>query len=77
MKKVIIIGSTGMIGNTILNLCLENKEVEKVTLINRKPLGIENSKIAEIIHTDFMNFESVNNQLVNHDICFYCLGVYT
>jgi nucleoside-diphosphate-sugar epimerase len=77
MKNVIIIGSTGMIGNTILKLCLENKEIGKITLINRKPIDIKNSKVTEIIHTDFMNFESVKNQFTNQDICFYCLGVYT
>lgn len=77
MKHVIIIGSSGMIGNTILKLCIENKEIEKITLINRKPLGIKNSKITEIIHADFMDYESVKNQLINQDICFYCLGVYT
>lgn len=77
MKKVMIVGSSGMIGNTILKLCLEHKEIEKITVINRKPLGIENSKVTEILHADFMNFDSVQQQFADHDICFYCLGVYT
>ena len=72
-----IVGSSGMIGNTILKLCLEHKEIEKITVINRKPLSIKNSKVTEILHTDFMNFDSVQQQFADHDICFYCLGVYT
>jgi nucleoside-diphosphate-sugar epimerase len=77
MKNVIIIGASGMIGNHILKLCLTHKEINKITLINRKPLGINNTKVIEVIHTDFMNVESVKQHFDNQDICFYCLGVYT
>jgi nucleoside-diphosphate-sugar epimerase len=77
MTNVLIIGSSGMIGDTILKLCIENKEIEKITLINRKPLGITDSKVTEIIHTDFMDFVPIKNQFADQAICFYCLGVYT
>ena len=77
MKNILIAGSSGMIGNLILNLCLTNRDVEKITLVNRKPLGIKHPKITEVIHSDFINYESIKSVFKNQDICFYCIGVYT
>lgn len=77
MKNVLIIGSSGMIGGTILQLCLQNTEIGTITLINRKPLNIKHNKIVEIIHDDFLNLETIQQAFTNQDICFYCLGVYT
>ena len=77
MKNVIITGTNGMIGNLILQLCLKRTDVNMITSITRKPLGISHPKLIEVIHTDFMNFDSIENNLKNKDVCFYCVGVYT
>ena len=77
MKNVIIAGSNGMIGNLILNLCLQRADVEKVTSITRKPLKITHPKLVEVLHQDFLNFSNVEKYFENQDICFYCVGVYT
>jgi len=54
--KVIITGSTGMVGKGVLLECLESEEVESVLVVNRKPLGLQHPKLKEIIHTDFLIF---------------------
>ena len=51
--KVIITGSTGMVGEGVLLVCLQDPCVEKVLVINRKPLGMTHPKLTEIIHTNF------------------------
>jgi len=66
-----------MIGNLILQECLFRDDVETVTTITRKPLGIVNSKLKEIIHNDFMDFSKIEDSLKNQDVCYYCIGVYT
>jgi nucleoside-diphosphate-sugar epimerase len=77
MKNAIITGSNGMIGNLILQNCLSNPEIKTVTSIVRRKSGIKHPKLVEIIHDNFLDFSSINNQLTNQDICFYCIGVYT
>jgi uncharacterized protein YbjT (DUF2867 family) len=73
--KAIITGSTGMVGKGVLLECLENPEVEAVLLINRRPVGIQHKKIKEIIHQDFINLDSIRNELSGYNACFFCLGV--
>ncbi|WP_422351599.1 epimerase [Flagellimonas sp.] len=75
MKKVIITGATGMVGKGVLLECLEDECISEVLVINRNPLGLAHPKLKEILLKDFMGLESVKDQLVGYDACFYCMGV--
>ncbi len=66
-----------MIGNLILQNCLKRDDVAKVTSITRKPLGIYHPKLVEVIHADFLDYNNIEGNFKNQDICFYCIGVYT
>jgi nucleoside-diphosphate-sugar epimerase len=77
MKNVIITGTNGMIGNIILQKCLQRDDVTKVTSITRKSLGIYHPKLEEVIHDDFLDCTKIEPFLKNQDACFYCIGVYT
>jgi hypothetical protein len=74
-KKIIITGSTGMVGEGVLHVCLQNPSVEKILIINRKPTGILHPKLTEIIHLDFYNISPIENRLSGYDTCFFCLGI--
>lgn len=73
--KVIITGTTGMIGQSVLIECLESEVVDTVLVINRKPLGRKHPKLKEIILPDFLNFDVLVDQLTSYDACFHCMGV--
>ena len=73
--KVIITGSTGMVGKGVLLECLESTDITNVLLINRNPIGIDHPKIKEIVHQDFFQWSSLHDQLSGYDACFFCLGV--
>lgn len=73
--KVIITGSTGMVGKGVLYECLNRLEVSEVMVINRKSLNIKHQKLKEIIHTDFFNITSIQEQIRTYDACFFCMGV--
>jgi len=73
--RVIITGTTGMVGEGALHDCLLHEDVEQVLAINRKNCGISHPKLKEIIHADFFDFSSIENQLQNYNACFFCLGV--
>ncbi len=73
--KTIITGATGMVGEGVLLECLDHPDVEQVLVINRKPGGISHPKLREIIHVDFFNLASIEQQLLGYNACFFCLGV--
>src|SRR3978361_2019517 len=73
--RAIVTGATGMVGEGVLIECLQHPQVEAVLVINRKPCGVTHSKLKEIIHQDFFDFSSIEDQLSGYHACFFCLGV--
>jgi hypothetical protein len=73
--KVIITGSTGMVGEGVLLECLHHPDIESLLVINRRPCGITNPKLKEIIHTDFFNLQPLETELSGYTACFFCAGV--
>jgi uncharacterized protein YbjT (DUF2867 family) len=73
--KVLITGSTGMVGEGVLLECLKHSDVEQVLVINRKLGGVSHPKLREIIHKDFFDLKPIEQQLTGLNACFFCLGV--
>lgn len=73
--KVVITGATGMVGKGVLLECLDHPEIKEVLSISRKKLGISHPKLKELIHADFSEFISVEEQLAGYDACFHSMGV--
>ena len=73
--KVLILGSTGMIGKGVLLECLEADAVKSILVINRHTCDITHPKLKEIIHDDFFNLSDLKDQITGFDACFFCLGV--
>jgi len=73
--RIILTGSTGMVGEGVLHECLQHDAVKQVLVINRKPCGVAHPKLQEIIHTDFFDLSAIRDQLTGFDACFFCLGV--
>ena len=72
MKTALIFGSSGLIGNELLELILKDNNYNKIKLFVRSDLTDVNSKI-EIIKTDFNNIENHKDKIVGDD-CFFCIG---
>ena len=51
---VVITGSTGMVGKSILDECIKDNRVNKIFLISRTSLGLKYSKIFEFVIDDFL-----------------------
>lgn len=73
--RVIVTGATGMVGEGVLHECLLHPSISEVLIITRKPSGITDPKLKEIIHKDFFNLSSISDQLAGYDACFFCLGI--
>lgn len=75
MFRVIITGTTGMVGEGVMHECLMHPEVEKVLSVSRKPLGLSHPKLEEVLCPDFFDLKSIEHKLAGYDACFFCLGV--
>ncbi|NNG27485.1 MAG: NAD-dependent epimerase/dehydratase family protein [Ignavibacteriaceae bacterium] len=73
--KAIITGATGMVGEGVLHECLQHTDVESVLVVNRKPCGVKHEKLKEIIHKDFFDLTSIEEQFRDYNVCYFCAGV--
>lgn len=73
--KIILTGTTGMVGEGVLLECLNHPRVDKILSVSRKPTGRINRKLREYIVSDFMNLQKDDETLKGYDACFYCAGV--
>jgi len=77
MKRVVIVGASGMVGGYALRFLLENPAVGGVTAIGRRSLGVAHPKLTETLHRDFADCSPLAGALTGHDAAVYCLGTYT
>ena len=77
MKRMVIVGATGMVGGYALRYALEHPAVGGVTAIGRRTLGIVHPKLKEVIHRDFSDCSALKEPLSNQDAALFCLGAYT
>jgi uncharacterized protein YbjT (DUF2867 family) len=73
--KVIITGTTGMVGEGVLMECLANPDVEHVLAVSRRSCGHTHPKLSECLVPDFRDLKGAEAQLAGYDACFYCAGV--
>lgn len=73
--RLIITGVTGMVGEGVLNECLNHPDIEHILVLGRKTCFITHPKLTEILHDNFFDLSHVKDQLKNYDACFFCLGV--
>jgi len=73
--RVIIFGSSGMVGQGVLRACLNDARVEQVLLVVRKPMEIKQQKAVEMVHDDFFAWADAQERFEGYDACLFCLGV--
>jgi uncharacterized protein YbjT (DUF2867 family) len=72
MKTALIFGSSGLIGNVLLNLVKKNNNYNKIKLFVRSATDNNDPKV-ETIQTDFNDLEKHKDSIVG-DECFFCIG---
>ncbi len=70
--KALLIGSTGLVGNELLQLLLQSEIISQVTVFNRRSCGLIHPKLNE----ELIDFNLVEQwqELVVGDVLFSCLG---
>ena len=72
MKTALIFGSSGLVGNQLFNIIIQNNNYKHIKLFVRSVPKNNNSKV-EIFQTDFTNLEKHKDSIVGDD-CFFCIG---
>jgi len=73
--KVILFGSSGMVGQAVLRECLIDPQIKKVLSIVRRASGLNHAKLEERVHANFLDFSALQQAWRGYDACFFCLGV--
>lgn len=73
MKRVLIIGASGLVGGTIMEQLLADSSVEEIIVLARKSLNIANGKLREIV-IDFDQIANLSDEIFAVDAVFSCLG---
>jgi len=73
--NVVLFGASGMVGQGVLIECLDDPDVQRVVSVVRRPTGVTNPKLTEVVHGDFFDYAAIEPSLRDADACFFCLGV--
>jgi uncharacterized protein YbjT (DUF2867 family) len=73
--RIIITGTTGMVGEGVLHECLQRDDVEAVLSVSRKELSMTHPKLKSILHADFYDLSAIKEELKGYNTCLFCLGV--
>lgn len=73
--RVVLFGATGMVGSAALIECLEHPDVEGVLVVGRRSCGVNDERVQEVLHTDFLDLSSIAERFRGYDALFFCLGV--
>ena len=69
MKKALVIGASGLIGQQLIDLLLQDENYSVIALI-RTALPIQHERLIQVP----FNFDNPNNEVIQADELFCCLG---
>lgn len=72
-RSAVVFGATGLVGKTLVHELLLRQEYERVVAVTRKDTGLRNSKLEQIMITDFSNLSDHERKLKADDF-FCCIG---
>lgn len=73
--KILLFGASGTAGGAVLQACLDTAVVKEVRAIGRQPLGRNDPKLREFVHTNFLDYAAVSEAFRAVDACLFCLGI--
>ena len=75
LRKVVLFGASGMVGQGVLRECLLDPQISEVVSIVRSSTGEHDAKVREVVTQNFYDFSAFEDDLTAVAACFFCLGV--
>lgn len=73
--KILVTGSTGMVGLEVVRQAITDNDVEEIFAISRKPLSVQHPKLKTVLHQNFLDYTGLENIFKSTDACLWCLGI--
>jgi len=73
--NVLLLGATGMVGQSVLRECLLDPGIASVLVVGRSATGKSDPKLRELIRKDLFDVDGLDAELAGIDACLFCLGV--
>jgi len=77
MTKVILTGSTGMVGSAVLRALLADAAVSEIISISRRPTGLSSDRLTEVTTLGFGDAMALTPFLSGATAIFHCLSAYS
>ncbi|KJZ71385.1 hypothetical protein HIM_09226 [Hirsutella minnesotensis 3608] len=77
---LILTGATGLVGSSVLDAMIANKEVNKISILTRRPVKMADDRndprVQVILHQDFTTYDAaLLDKLRGADACVWALGI--
>lgn len=77
MTKVVLTGSTGMVGSAVLRALIAEPSISEVTSIARRLTGVVHEKLTEITDVGFEDSTALASHFAGASAIFHCLSAYS
>jgi len=79
-KRIALFGGSGTTGDGILKASLASPEIEHIYVVTRRVTprmteGVESGKVTVIEHMDYLNYESIIDQMKAIDTVYWAIGI--
>lgn len=78
-EVIAIFGASGTAGDGILKAALASPDIRKIHVITRRPTprieqGVAAGKVQMTLHTDYLDYSAIENQIAGVDAVYWALG---
>lgn len=72
--KILLLGTTGMVGQGVLRECLLDPDVRSILSVTRSSTSQRSEKLRDLVYDNFFDFSAIERELTGYDACFFSLG---
>ncbi len=78
--NIAIFGASGTAGDGILEAALANPEIKSIRVITRRATprieeGVASGKVQMTLHTDYLDYAAIQEQIANVDAVYWAIGI--
>lgn len=73
--KIIVTGATGTAGKEVVRQAILDNEIDEIIAVSRNPVMLESPKIRQVLHQDFMSYDTIIAEFSMADAFIWCLGI--
>ena len=79
-ETIAVFGASGTAGDGILKAAMAAPEIKKIHVVTRRSTprieeGIASGKVQMTLHTDYLDYSSIQEQIVDVDAVFWAIGI--